>query len=328
MANFPSSQLTGIPKNRFYAEPPDYEKTTDEWEYEDGGKDRNEVSDTAIRRWEYVYDGLTPEQAAQFDTFNDTVRRAYPFTFLDKYDNAWSNVYIEDYKRTHEAHKSWIIRVEFNLVGENSQILTPPTVSLTDIDLVSGDVVVTGTVSESCELRLFINNDYHSIQTDNGSFTFSVPVEDLVYGINSFKVTALNAVGAFATSNPLTYTKESVPPSVTITLPEGGDTVSGTITITATASDNIAVDRVEFYYYDGEGFALIAIDSSAPYSVNFDTSEVPNGDLILGATAFDTSENSTDALFVTVTVENLADFLTEDDGDYLTDDEGDFLIEG
>src|SRR5690242_10467067 len=103
---FPSSDITGIPKSRFYAAPPDYDQITDSWQYEDGGRDFNEVAPpaNAPRRWEYGFTGLTPEQAKIFDDFYDAVRKVTPFDFRDKYGVVWSNVYVEDYSRAHEAH--------------------------------------------------------------------------------------------------------------------------------------------------------------------------------------------------------------------------------
>ena len=46
---------------------------------------------------------------------------------------------------------------------------------------------------------------------------------------------------------------DTTPPEVTVTTPKPGDVVSGTITATADASDNVGVTSVEFLYFDGEG---------------------------------------------------------------------------
>src|SRR5204862_8055450 len=40
---------------------------------------------------------------------------------------------------------------------------------------------------------------------------------------------------------------DTVPPSASLTAPSSGATVSGTITLSANASDNVGVTRVEFY---------------------------------------------------------------------------------
>jgi hypothetical protein len=80
---------------------------------------------------------------------------------------------------------------------------------------------------------------------------------------------------------------------VTITAPTGG-TVSGTITITATATDNIGVDYCTF---DGQ------TDSSAPFSWTFDTTAEANGAFDIVVTAFDEAGNSASDT-VTVTIDN------------------------
>jgi thermitase len=74
---------------------------------------------------------------------------------------------------------------------------------------------------------------------------------------------------------------DSVAPSVAITSPSDGATISRAITIKANASDNVGVTRVEFYV----GSALIASANSAPYETRWDTTTVPNGTHTLSAVA-------------------------------------------
>lgn len=300
MPIFPSTQITDIPRNRFYVER-DYEQITDSWEYEDGGKDFNEVADAAVapRRWQYVYDGLTPEQAEQFDEFNDDVRLVTPFTFIDKYDVAWSNVFIKEYKRTHEAHKSWVVRVEFNLVGYNSQILTAPTVSLTDVDLVAGDVVVTGTVSESSTLKLYINNEFYILQTDDDGFTFTVPLEDLIpLSVNSFRVVAINGEGALATSNTLAFSTviDTEAPTVPGSFALSGSTSSGVSFTWTGSTDNVEVESYEIQYATDADFTDIVGSQifDAPATEATVTELTPDTPLYYRNRAKDTSDNYSD----------------------------------
>jgi hypothetical protein len=97
---FPNDIITGIPRTRFYAEPRDWSAVTDDWEYEDGGKDFNEVSSNAPRRWEYHFTLISdtstdPATVDIFENFNDAARRANPFYFTDKYGATHYPVYIE-----------------------------------------------------------------------------------------------------------------------------------------------------------------------------------------------------------------------------------------
>ncbi len=63
-----------------------------------------------------------------------------------------------------------------------------------------------------------------------------------------------------------------------LTAPAKGSTVTGTTTITASASDDVAVSRVEFWV-DG---ALKGADTTAPYSYAWDTTATANGSRTLG----------------------------------------------
>lgn len=93
---------------------------------------------------------------------------------------------------------------------------------------------------------------------------------------------------------------DSVPPTVALTAPASGTTVTGTVTVTATASDNFGVVAVDFY----DGDTLIGSATSAPYSVNWATRSGPNGSRTLTARARDLAGNITTSQSVTVTADN------------------------
>jgi hypothetical protein len=90
-------------------------------------------------------------------------------------------------------------------------------------------------------------------------------------------------------------------PSVTLTGPTGGATVSGTITPTASASDPVGVARVEFYR---DGTTLVGTATASPYSVSDDTTKVANGSHSYSAKAYDAAGNSATSASTTVTVNN------------------------
>jgi len=77
------------------------------------------------------------------------------------------------------------------------------------------------------------------------------------------------------------------PPTVSISNPVNGAVLSGTVTVTASATDNIGVSRVEFY---GNG-KLIKSVAVAPYSFSLDTTQMANGSLVLTAKAYDAAGN-------------------------------------
>ncbi len=94
------------------------------------------------------------------------------------------------------------------------------------------------------------------------------------------------------------------PPSVSITNPNDGDTVSGTITVEADASDDNGVDQVEFFV-DGSSIGVDS-DGSDGWSTSWDTTTVGDGDHTVTAEATDTAgQTASDS--ITVTVDNSTD---------------------
>lgn len=77
-------------------------------------------------------------------------------------------------------------------------------------------------------------------------------------------------------------------PTASITSPNNGQTVSGIINIQATASDNVAVTKVEFYI---EGI-IKSTDFSSPYEYSWNTTEVANGNHSILVKAYDATNNT------------------------------------
>lgn len=93
---------------------------------------------------------------------------------------------------------------------------------------------------------------------------------------------------------------DTTPPTVSITAPAAGATVSGTVSVAASASDNVGVTRVDVLV-DG---AVAGSDTTAPYAVAVDTTQLANGSHTLTARAFDAANNAATSAAVTVTVQN------------------------
>src|SRR5262245_34102936 len=92
---------------------------------------------------------------------------------------------------------------------------------------------------------------------------------------------------------------DTTPPSVALISPLAGTTVSSTITVSASASDNVGVANVQFLL---DGAALGAMVSASPYAIIWDTSGATPGSHVLQARATDFSGNSTTSDPVSVTV--------------------------
>jgi hypothetical protein len=96
---------------------------------------------------------------------------------------------------------------------------------------------------------------------------------------------------------------DTTAPSVTITAPGQGSNVSGLVTLSADASDNVAVAGVRFYV---DGVLLGAEDTFAPYTAGWDTAGTVNGARTLTAVARDGAGNETTSIGVNVVVANVA----------------------
>ena len=107
----------------------------------------------------------------------------------------------------------------------------------------------------------------------------------------------------FLAEVPQSGSSDTTPPTVSITAPAGGATVSGTsVPVTANASDNVGVAGVQFRL---DGIDLGVEDGSAPYSIAWDTTVAANGVHSLTALARDAAGNSTLSSAVSVTVNNV-----------------------
>jgi serine protease len=85
-----------------------------------------------------------------------------------------------------------------------------------------------------------------------------------------------------------------------VTAPAAGSTVSGTVTVTATASDDVGVTKIELYV-DG---TLLASGTASPFSAPWNTSGAANGAHLLTSKAYDAAGNVGTSSAVPVTVSN------------------------
>jgi len=156
--------------------------------------------------------------------------------------------------------------------------------------------------------------------TDNGYNFIALGSSSFVYPYTSGSYTGQQAwnwlranipsQGNFATISPkfdiMPRTGTSPtdpPPTVSITSPTSGATVSGTVTLSATASaaNGLTLAGLQFQL---DGANLGADLSSAPFSITWDTTTASNGGHTLTAIAKDSSGQCTTSAAVSVTVSN------------------------
>ena len=162
---------------------------------------------------------------------------------------------------------------------------------------VTGIVTITVDASDNAGIDTVI---FTINETEIGQ-DFSAPFEKVwdtalfPEGVAQITVTAVDSSGnTQSTSTAVTVTHapppDTVNPSIAITSPISGSTVSGTITIEAVATDDVGVERVVFMVDAVEIGQVTATDT--PYSLAFDTTTVANNTSQITAMAVDTSGNS------------------------------------
>lgn len=176
-------------------------------------------------------------------------------------------------------------------------VLTPAHASL-----ISGTREVTANAIDDVQVQRveFFANDV-LIGTDTSEpWGVSWDTRGTPNGTVSVRARAYDTFERFADSTVLvTVFNDEIPPTVQLTAPTAGQVLSGSFTLQATATDNSSVSSVEFYV----DAVLVGTDSSAPYSLVYNTKAVGNGPHTVTARATDSKGNSA-AHDVQVTVDN------------------------
>jgi hypothetical protein len=141
-----------------------------------------------------------------------------------------------------------------------------------------------------------------AVNGKRGSSTIQVAVSVTPTGIRDAapkSVTPGSVPDRISTTINPSITADTTPPSVSFTTPSDGATVSGSlVTLTATASDDVAVANVQFII---SGKNIGSAVTSPPYATVWDSTRVADGSYTLYAVARDTSGNyRTSSVRVTV----------------------------
>ncbi|MEI6828171.1 MAG: Ig-like domain-containing protein, partial [Desulfuromonadales bacterium] len=192
-----------------------------------------------------------------------------------------------------------------NIVAVEEQ--SPPTVDITspaDLDRVSGTVSLNVSATDNVAVSKV---EYYVDGALHGSDTVSPYVHSwdssTVSGTHTLMAKAYDAAGNVSQSAKKTVTvvNDLTAPTVALISPTNNSSVSGIVTVSSSASDNIGVTNVEFYC---NGVLLYA-SNVFPYSFNWDTTHVQNGVYNIVAKAYDNATNSSQSAAVTVLVNNL-----------------------
>jgi endonuclease/exonuclease/phosphatase family metal-dependent hydrolase len=156
---------------------------------------------------------------------------------------------------------------------------------------------------------LILNGDA-TLLTTSGVGTGTFTLKTLTNTTGAFRYGSITIGGATLVTYKVTQEKpaDSIKPVVTITNPLADATVAGVVALSATASDNVGIKGVQFKV---NGINLGLEDTTAPYSVSWNTVAVADGPHALTATARDAAGNS-NSVSISVAVKNVVDALCTD----------------
>jgi hypothetical protein len=208
----------------------------------------------------------------------------------------------------------WVMQMAaFRATGSSSSDTIPPTVAVTApaaSTTVSGTVTVTATASDNVavagvQFKLDGTNLGAEV-TGASPYSISWNTTGVANGSHSLTAVARDTANLLTTSVAVPVSvsnSDPIPPTVAITAPAAGATVSGTVTVAATASDNVAVAGMQFRV---DGVNIGSEVTAAPYSISWNTTAIADGPHALTAVARDTASpsNTTISSPVAITVAN------------------------
>jgi hypothetical protein len=186
---------------------------------------------------------------------------------------------------------------------------TPPTVSITAPAAgaaLSGTLSISASATDnvavaSVQLQLDGANLGAPLTGSGPTYTYLWNTTSVTTGTHTIAAIAADTAGNTASSS-VSIIVDHIPPTVSVTAPAAGATVTGTVTVTGAASDNVAVASVQFQL-DGVSLGN-PIAAPGPYSLPWNTAAVSNGSHTLTAIATDTANNTTTSGAIAVTVVN------------------------
>lgn len=174
---------------------------------------------------------------------------------------------------------------------------------------ISGMVNITASASDSVgvsKVEFYVNGVLKATDT-TAPFSFSWDSATVANGSYSLSARAFDAAGNIGQSGSVTANvnnslADSSAPTVAISSPAASASVTGVVVVNASASDNVAIKKVEFYING----VLQATDTAAPYSYSWNSTAKANGSYILSARAYDAAGNVGQSAEVSVSVNNVA----------------------
>jgi O-glycosyl hydrolase len=199
----------------------------------------------------------------------------------------------------------------FTLTALTAPDTTPPAVSVTapaDGSTVHRAVTVSAASDNVAVAGVQFLLDGQNLGAEDTTSPYAISWDTATAGNGShvLQARARDAAGNTTTSAAVTVTVanlDATPPTVALTAPADGATLSGTVTVSAVASDDVVVAGVQFLL---DGAPLGTEYTNAPYSISWNTATVAGGSHTLSARARDAAGNQAMSTSITVKVSNSA----------------------
>ncbi len=193
---------------------------------------------------------------------------------------------------------------------------TPPTVLLTSPGAgatLTGSVSIVASASDSVgvagvQFLLDGANLGPEVTGPGPTYTYSWNTATAANGAHTVSARARDAANNTATATTVNITvanstADTTPPAVSLTAPAAGATLVGTVTVSATATDNVAMAGVQFLL-DGASLGAEVTGPGPTYTYSWNTATAGNGAHTVSARARDAASNTATAPNVSVAVSN------------------------
>lgn len=173
------------------------------------------------------------------------------------------------------------------------QEMVAPSVSITSPaanSALSGSVAVAASAGDNrgvSRVEFYLNG---ALMGSDGSAPYGYNWDTSALGNGQYTLSAkaYDAAGNVGVSEiVVSVAGDSSAPAVAVTAPANNATVSGLVTVTAAASDNVGIARVELY----DNGTLLFAGNQTSLSYSWDTARVANGAHVITARAFDGAGN-------------------------------------
>jgi hypothetical protein len=205
--------------------------------------------------------------------------------------------------------------VEFTVTGTTIQVLQtvvpvlqpPPAINLTspaDGASISGTVQLTSNTAASSGVQYLLDGQPLGGLIAALPYSFNWDTTTVPNGNHWLAAQTSGPAGRIGTSPVVSVTvsnTSSTPPTVTLTSPAGGSTVSGSVILSATAAGSSAISKVSFFVDNVQVGATL---TAAPFVTYWDTLTASAGQHTITVSATDVTGNTGTSSPVTVTVDN------------------------